>query len=104
MVNMKSLHPQDLPQGLSWPCFTSVRPAAGTAACPCDGEVVVWTNSFGENSRLIRLHFNVQLLAYEGEQCVIPAFPLLQVALVVTIVETDFTPHTFALCSQTLLG
>ena len=66
--------------------------------------MVIWPNSFGESDCFISFEFNVELVALEGEQCSIPAFPLLEVSSVVTVIQAHFTPQTLALRSQTLLG
>lgn len=83
---------------------TSVCSRASAAGCACDCELVIGTNSLGESNCFIGLYFNVELLAFEGKQRFISAFPLLECILVVTIVGAYFTANTFALCAQTLSG
>lgn len=82
--------------------FTSVRFCASTTGSPSNCEVVIWPDSFGESKSFISFDFNVKFLAFEGEECSILAFPLLEVSLLVTVVESNFTPHSFALRSQAL--
>lgn len=84
--------------------LTSVRFCASTTGSPKNCKVVIWPNSFGESKSFIRFDFNVQFLAFEGEECSIPAFPLLEGSHLITVIEGNFTPHSFALCSQALFG
>lgn len=84
--------------------FTSVRFCASTTGSPSNCEVVIWPDSFGESKSFISFDSNVKFFSFEGEQCSILALPLLEVTLLVTVVEGNFTPDSFALCSQALFG
>ena len=84
--------------------YTSVCSCASTTGCPRDCEVVIWSNRFGESNWILSFDFNVEVFAFQGDQCVILAFPLLEVRFVITVVEAHFAPHTFALRSQALFG
>lgn len=88
-------------------CFiqylTSVCSLASTTGCPCNCEVAIGSYCFGENCCVICSELNVKLLAFEGEHRFILAFPLLEFACFVTIVEAYFTSHTFPLDSQALI-
>lgn len=83
---------------------TSECSRASTAGCPCNCEVVIGTYCFGEGNCFISFDFNVELLAFEGKQCFILAFPLLKVTFLITIIEAHFTAHSFALHSKALSG
>lgn len=87
-----------------FPNCTSVCPGAGAAGCPCDCQVVIGTNISRECNRFISSDFDVELLAFESEQCFIPALPFLEVILVVTVKAAHFAPHALALRSQALFG
>ena len=84
--------------------FTSVCSCAGTTGCPSDCEVIIWPNGLGESDCLISFDFNEKLLIFEGEQRSVPAFPLLEVTPVVTVVLVHFTAHAFALRPQALFS
>lgn len=84
--------------------FTSVCSCASATGSSSDCQVVIWSYRFGESNRFISFDFKVKLLAFEGEESSILAFPLLEQSLLVTVVQANFTPHRFPLGSQALFG
>lgn len=66
--------------------------------------MVIWPSCSGESNCFISFDLNEEFLIFEGEQCSIPAFPLLESALVVAVKLVHFAPHTFALRAQAFLS
>lgn len=65
--------------------------------------MTIGSYSFRENTCVVCSELNVKLLILKGEDRFVPALPLLKLAVLIAVVQADFTSRTFGLDPQAFL-